>query len=131
MLFLSLGTDLGSTMIVDGILEAMEMGHLPYRKGTYDDYVGERGLERLGLKKWRRYVVDVVARLSTALEPGYVVLGGGGVHKLKDQCPRVAGQAGNANVVPRRISPLGGGLANGGFVATALKDKQTSGKAIS
>lgn len=87
MLFLSLGTDLGSTMVVDGILEAMELGHLPYRRGTYNDYVGERGLERLGLKKWRRSVADVVARLSAALEPDYVVLGGGNAHILKQMPP--------------------------------------------
>src|SRR5882672_5841704 len=63
MLFLGLGTGLGSTMIVEGIVEPMELGHLPYRKGTYEDYVGIRGMERVGKKKWRRYVADVVARL--------------------------------------------------------------------
>ncbi len=83
MLFLGLGTGLGSAMIVDGLVEAMELGHLPYRKRTYEDYVGERGLERLGRKKWRRYVMDVVARLIAALEPDYVVLGGGNIRKLK------------------------------------------------
>jgi polyphosphate glucokinase len=70
-------------MIVDGILEPMELGHLPYRKGTYEDYVGTRGLKRVGKRKWRRYVEDVVARLIAAVEPDYVVLGGGNVHKLK------------------------------------------------
>jgi polyphosphate glucokinase len=83
MLFLGLGTGLGSTMIVDGIVEPMELGHLPYRKGTYEDYIGIRGLKRVGKKKWRRYVADVVARLIAALEPDYVVVGGGNVHKLK------------------------------------------------
>jgi polyphosphate glucokinase len=87
LLFLSLGTDLGSTMIVDGIREAMELGHLLYRKGTYGDYVGERGLKRLGRKRWRRYVADVVARLSDALEPDYMVLGGENVHMLKELPP--------------------------------------------
>ena len=87
MLFLGLGTGLGSAMIVDGVVEAMELGHLPYRKRTYEDYVGERGLKRLGLKKWRRYVVDVVARLTAALEPDYIVLGGGNVHHLKTLPP--------------------------------------------
>ena len=67
LLFLGLGTGLGSTMIVDGIVEPMELAHLPYRKGTYEDYVGIRGLERLGKKKWRRYVADVVAQLSAPL----------------------------------------------------------------
>src|ERR1700726_3127144 len=69
MLFLGIGTGLGSAMIVDGILEPMELGHLPYRKGTYEDYVGRAGLERHGKKKWRRDVADVVARLVAALEP--------------------------------------------------------------
>jgi len=87
MLFLGLGTGLGSAMVVDGVVESMKLGHLPYRKRTYEDYVGERGLERLGQKKWRRYVVDVVARLTAALEPDYVVLGGGNVHKLKTLPP--------------------------------------------
>jgi polyphosphate glucokinase len=83
MLFLGLGTGLGSTMIVEGIVEPMELGHLPYKKATYEDYVGLRGLKRLGKKKWRRHVKDVVARLVAALAPDYVVLGGGNVHKLK------------------------------------------------
>ena len=82
MLFLGLGTGLGSTMIVDGIIEPMELGHLPYKKYTYEDYVGQRGLERGGKHKWRRYVADVVARLAEALEPDDVVLGGGNVKHL-------------------------------------------------
>jgi polyphosphate glucokinase len=77
MLFLGLGTGLGSTMIVDGIIEPMELGHLPYKNRTYEDCVGERGLERMGKNKWRRSVADVVARLIAALEPDDVVLGGG------------------------------------------------------
>jgi polyphosphate glucokinase len=84
MLFLGLGTGLGSTLIVEGIVEPMELGHLPYRKGTYEDYIGMRGLERFGKKKWRRYVADVVTRLVAALEPDDVVLGGGNVKKLKE-----------------------------------------------
>ena len=87
MLFVGLGTGLGSTMIVDGIVEPMELGQLPYRKGTFEDYVGIRGLKRLGNKKWRHYVEDVVAHLIAALEPDYVVLGGGNVHKLKELPP--------------------------------------------
>jgi polyphosphate glucokinase len=87
MLFLGLGTGLGSTLIVEGIVEPMELGHLPYRKGTYEDYVGIRGLTRVGKKKWRRYVADVVARLIAALEPEDVVLGGGNVKKLKELPP--------------------------------------------
>ena len=84
MLFLGLGTGLGSTMIVDGIIEPMELGHLPYKRQTYEDYVGQRGLERMGKKKWRHSVADVVARLVAALEPDDVVLGGGNVRHLKE-----------------------------------------------
>ena len=72
MLFLGLGTGLGSTMVVDGIVEPMELGHLPYRKGTYEDYVGVRGLEKHGKRKWRHHVADVVARLTAALQPDEV-----------------------------------------------------------
>jgi polyphosphate glucokinase len=84
MLFLGLGTGLGSAMIVDGVIEPMELAHLPYRKATFEDYVGIRGLKRLGKKKWRRAVFDVVARLTAALEPDDVVLGGGNVKRLKE-----------------------------------------------
>ena len=84
MLFLGLGTGLGSTLIVDGIVEPMELGHLSYRKRTYEDYLGLRGLQRLGKRKWREAVNDVVARLVAALEPDDVVLGGGNVKKLKE-----------------------------------------------
>ncbi len=83
MLFLGLGTGLGSTFIVDGIVEPMELGHLPYRKGTYETYVGIAGLKRVGKKKWRQYVEDVIERLSAALEPDEVVLGGGNSKLLK------------------------------------------------
>jgi polyphosphate glucokinase len=82
MLFLGLGTGLGSAMIVEGVIEPMELGHLPYRKSTYEDYVGLRGLTSHGEKKWRKHVVDVVARLVAALEPDDVVLGGGNVKHL-------------------------------------------------
>src|SRR6266446_6687265 len=87
MLFLGLGTGLGSTMIVDGIVEPMELGHLPYKKGMFEDYVGVRGLEKSGTRKWRRYVADVVARLIAALEPDEVVLGGGNIKRLKELPP--------------------------------------------
>ena len=87
MLYLGLGTGLGSTMIVDGIVEPMELAHLPFKKGTFEDYVGLRGLEKRGKKKWRRHVEDVVARLSAALEPDDIVLGGGNARKLKDLPP--------------------------------------------
>jgi polyphosphate glucokinase len=83
MLFMGLGTGLGSTMIIDGLLEPMELGHLPYKKATFEDYVGIRGLEKHGLEQWRKDVADVVKRLIAALEPDDVVLGGGNIHKLK------------------------------------------------
>jgi polyphosphate glucokinase len=84
MLFLGLGTGLGSALIADGVVEPMELGHLPYKKGTYEDYVGQRGLDKRGKKKWRRHVADVVAGFVAALEPDDVVLGGGNVRKLKE-----------------------------------------------
>ncbi len=84
MLFLGLGTGLGSAMIVDGVVESMELAHLHYKKGrTYEDDVGDRGRRRLGFKKWRRAVKKVVEALKTALEADYVVLGGGNARKLK------------------------------------------------
>lgn len=87
MLFLGLGTGLGTAMIVEGAVAPMELGHLPYKKGTYETYVGRAGLERLGKKKWRRHVGDVVERLSAALQPEEIVIGGGNVTKL-DALPR-------------------------------------------
>jgi polyphosphate glucokinase len=87
MLFLGLGTGLGCAMILDGIVEPMELGHLPYKKGTYEDYAGIRGLDRRGKKKWRQDVADIVAKLIAALLPDDVVLGGGNVKKLKELPP--------------------------------------------
>ena len=97
MLFLGLGTGLGTAMIVEGIVEPMELGHLPYKKGTYEDYVGRAGLERFGKKKWRRHVADVVTRLIAALEPDDTVIGGGNVAKLEALPPHCrAGDNANA-----------------------------------
>ena len=97
MLFLGLGTGLGSAMVVDGIVEPMELGHLPYKKATYEDYVGRRGLLRHGKKKWQRHVADVVTRLVAALEPGDTVIGGGNVKKLAKLPPNTrAGENANA-----------------------------------
>ena len=87
MLFLGLGTGLGSAMIVDGIIEPMELGHLPYKKATFEDYVGIRGLKKYGKKKWQSLVADVVKQLVAALRPDDVVLGGGNVHNLKKLPP--------------------------------------------
>jgi len=84
MLFLGLGTGLGSAMIVDGVLQPMELAHLLYKKGkTYEDYLGLRGLEHLGKKKWRKHVAEVVELLRAALDADYVVIGGGNSKKLK------------------------------------------------
>lgn len=83
MLFLGLGTGLGSAFIADGVLEPMELSHLPYKKGTYEDYLGLRGLKRLGKKKWRKCVKRVVEDMRAALEPDDVVIGGGNVRLLK------------------------------------------------
>jgi len=96
MLFLGLGTGLGSTVISDGIVEPMELAHLPYRKGTYEDYVGLRGLKKRGKKKWRQHVAKVVAQLTGALEPDDIVLGGGNVKKLKE-LPSGCRKGSNAN----------------------------------
>ena len=89
MLFLGLGTGLGSTFVVEGVVAPMELAHLPYRNGkTFEDYVGAAGLKRLGRKKWRKHVTDVMKRLAAALEPDYVVLGGGNANKLGKTLPR-------------------------------------------
>jgi polyphosphate glucokinase len=88
LLFLGLGTGLGSAMIADGVVEPMEIAHLPYKRGkTYEDYLGIRGLKRLGRKKWERNVAKVVALLREALQAEEVVLGGGNVKKLKKLPP--------------------------------------------
>jgi polyphosphate glucokinase len=96
MLFLGLGTGLGSAMIVDGVVVPMELAHLPYKKGTYEDYVGIRGLEKHGKKKWRKHVEEVIKLLATALEPDDVVLGGGNVKELKT-LPKGCRAGDNAN----------------------------------
>jgi polyphosphate glucokinase len=88
MLFLGLGTGLGSALIVDNVLEPMELAHLPFKKGrSYEDYVGLAGLERLGKKKWRRQVKEVVQQLQSAVQADYVVLGGGNAKLLKKLPP--------------------------------------------
>jgi len=98
MLFLGLGTGLGSAMIADTIIQPMELAHLPYKKKTYEDYLGLRGLKRMGVKKWRRHVVDVVDTLRNALQADYVVLGGGNVKKLK-KLPRKTRPGDNRNAI--------------------------------
>jgi polyphosphate glucokinase len=87
MLFLGLGTGLGSALIFEGNVLSMELAHLPYKSSTFEDYVGLRGLKKHGKKKWRKYVADVAARLIAALEPDEVVFGGGNVRLLKKLPP--------------------------------------------
>src|SRR5260370_14092656 len=114
MLFLGLGTGLGSALIVDGVLEPMELTHLPYKTGkTYEDLVGEAALQRFGKKKWRSYVTDVVTRLQAALEADDVVVGGGNA-KLLRSLPEGVRLGSHANAViggrqPRKQTPLARG----------------------
>jgi polyphosphate glucokinase len=96
MLFLGLGTGLGSALVADGFVEPMELGHLRYKKATFEDYVGNAGLGKRGKRRWRLDVADVVAKLSAALEAEYVVLGGGNARKL-DPLPPNARLGSNEN----------------------------------
>jgi polyphosphate glucokinase len=89
MLFLGLGTGLGSALVVDGVVEPMELGHLPFKKATFEDYVGERGRLRLGKKKWEKAVAQTIERFTAALEPDYVVLGGGNAKRLDGVLPNM------------------------------------------
>src|SRR6266849_5471000 len=96
MLFLGLGTGLGSALVANGFVQPMELGHLPYKKATFEDYIGSAGLEKRGKKRWRLDVADAVAKLSAALEPDYVVLGGGNARKL-DALSLIARPGANEN----------------------------------
>jgi polyphosphate glucokinase len=96
MLFIGLGTGVGSALVANGFVQPMELGHLPYKKATFEDYAGEAGLEKRGKRRWRADVADIVAKLSAALEADYVVLGGGNAKKL-DELPANARLGGNAD----------------------------------
>ncbi|HMF94498.1 MAG TPA: ROK family protein [Vicinamibacterales bacterium] len=97
MLFLGLGTGLGSALVLDGVLEPMELAHLPYKKGqSYEDYIGKAGMKRTGKKKWRRHVRDVIERFRVALCVEDVVLGGGNA-KLMKELPKGVRLGANAN----------------------------------
>ena len=138
MLFLRLGAGLGSAMIRDGILEPMELAHLPYKSGrTFEDYVGVRGLKRLGKKRWRRHVIDVAVRLKDALEAEYVVLGGGNAKNIGKLPPDTrlgdnhnAFLGGfrlwdkNANAGPELASPIGDAPASVTVDSRRKKEKQ-------
>lgn len=100
MLFLGLGTGLGSAMIVDNVAQPLELAHMPYKRGrTFEDYVGERGFEKHGKKRWREDVFAVVEQLKAALRPEYVVIGGGNVKRLKE-LPPGARRGSNADAFP-------------------------------
>jgi len=96
MLFLGFGTGLGSTLVVEQVVVPMELGHLPFRDATFEDYVGERGRERHGKKKWQKAVAETIELLAAALEPDYVVLGGGNAKRI-EELPRNARLGENEN----------------------------------
>jgi polyphosphate glucokinase len=96
MLFLGLGTGLGSALIVDGAIEPLELAHLPFRKKTFEDYVGERALKKHGRKKWKQAVFETIEQLTAAMEPDDVVIGGGGVDEL-DELPPDCRRGANEN----------------------------------
>jgi predicted NBD/HSP70 family sugar kinase len=97
MLFLGLGTGLGSALVADGVLEPLELAHLPYRKDkTYEDYLGRKGIKKLGRRKWSKHVAAVVALLMHGLQVDYVVLGGGEARRLKEM-PKGARVGHNSN----------------------------------
>ena len=88
MLFLGLGTGLGSALVLDGLVQPLEMAHLPYRNGkTYEDFLGKRGLDRVGKKRWRGLVFEIVPRLRHAFQVDEVVVGGGNSKQLKSVPP--------------------------------------------
>lgn len=96
MFFLGFGTGLGSALVVDGVVVPMELAHLPYKKGTYEDYLGDRGRKRLGKDKWRKHVAHCVERLGSALQLDDVVLGGGNAKRL-NKLPEGSRLGSNAN----------------------------------
>jgi polyphosphate glucokinase len=96
MLFLGLGTGLGSALVVGGVVEPMEIAHLPFKKRTFEDYLGERGRVRLGMKRWKKVVAEAVEQLAMVFEPDSIVLGGGNAAKL-DQLPPNARLGSNNN----------------------------------
>ena len=110
MLFLGLGTGLGSALVVEGIVEPMELAHLPFKKRTFEDYLGERGLQKLGRKRWQKLVHEAVAQLVAALEPDSVVLGGGNAVKLAELPPN-ARLGAKRQRLHRWLSSLAGGRA--------------------
>jgi predicted NBD/HSP70 family sugar kinase len=124
MLFLGLGTGLGSAMVVDGVLQPMELAHLPYRKGrTFEDFVGEGALRRLGKKRWKREVFDVVETLSAALEPDDVVIGGGNLRKLK-RLPPGTRPGDNRNAFVGGVLLWTDGAPAGGIAGVSVRNER-------
>ena len=104
MLFLGLGTDLGAAMVVENVAQPMELAHLPYKKGkTFEDYAGERGLQKDGKKKWRKHIFEIIEHLSAALELDSIVIGGGNVTKLDHMPPKCS--------VGSNVNAFAGGFA--------------------
>ncbi len=127
MLFLGLGTGLGTAIVVDGIVEPMELSHLPYKKGTYEDYVGECALEDDGKKKWRKQVAEVVGVLVAALEPDDVVIGGGNVRLLK-KLPEGCRAGDNANAFAGGFRLWADALPAPAVKVSRVKTKAAGGK---
>lgn len=128
MLFLGFGTGLGTAMIADGVIVPMEVAHLPYRKKTFEDYVGELALTRDGVDKWRRRVDDVVRRLIAALQPEDVVLGGGNAREIIELPPRCRIGA-NSNAFPggfRLWGQTGAGVGAGVVASKPAKAGKTA-----
>jgi len=88
MLFLGLGTGLGAALVLEGLVQPLEIAHLPYRSGlTYEDFLGKRAQDRMGKRRWRRMVHEIVPRLRDAFQVDDVVIGGGNSKQLKDLPP--------------------------------------------
>ena len=132
MLFLGLGTGLGTAMVIAGELQPMELGHLPWKKGkTYEDYVGELGLQRLGRKKWQKAVFTITELFWDALEPDYVVLGGGNVRKLKEVPPGArAGTNLNAFTGGVRLWRGGGQVVHAKWAAASTRPPPRPGTGL-
>ncbi|MDR3534275.1 MAG: ROK family protein [Rhodopila sp.] len=134
LLFVGLGTGLGSALVKEGIVVPMELGHLPYRKGNYEDYVGRRGLERRGKKKWGTHVAFSVGRLIEVFHPDDVVLGGGNAKKLKE-VPRECRLGGNAYAflggfrLWQSVADSNVALPDGSVAAEQGKDSETGNNA--
>ena len=123
LLFLGLGTGLGAALVADGVVIPMELAHLPYKNGTWEDYLGARSLDKRGRKKWRQHVEFAVARLTDALAPDDIVLGGGNAKKLK-KLPKGCRLGDNSFCVYRRLSPVGESVRRAGQMNRAPRRRR-------